>query len=257
MKRALLASVCIVAVAGKAQAQVAVIDPTGLVAQAKQLVETVKEETQGLRSYLTQLQQYATQLQTYATDAEMAANFIHDPSLGAATGLMNLAGVGNSLPVNPMAVMGLVNGFSGSIGGLTGSLGKLQQLSGLVNMTYGANHIYSPTDGSWASQQLNDSGTAVAGTQGSAASLLQDLQNHVPVLQALRDKLSSSTNMKDVADAQGAIQSEIAWTANTQAQLNAIQVAASVQQDNRVQRDNEALSQSFSRFATTYGGLPQ
>jgi len=170
---------------------------------------------------------------------------------------MNLAGVGNSLPVNPMAVMGLVNGFSGSIGGLSGSLGKLQQLNGLVNMTYGANHIYSPTDGSWASKQLNDSGTAIAGTQGSAASLLQDLQSHVPVLQALRDKLASSTNMKDVADAQGAIQSEIAWTANTQAQLNAIQVAASVQQDNRVQRDNEALSQSFSRFATTYGGLPQ
>ena len=134
MKRVLLASVCIIAVAGKAQAQVAVIDPTGLVAQAKQLVETVKQETQGLRSYLTQLQQYATELQTYATDAEMAANFIHDPSLGAATGLMNLAGVGNSLPVNPMAVMGLVNGFSGSIGSLSGSLGKLQQLSGLVNM---------------------------------------------------------------------------------------------------------------------------
>ena len=50
MKRVLLAGVCIIAVAGKAQAQVAVIDPTGLVAQAKQLVETVKEETQGLRS---------------------------------------------------------------------------------------------------------------------------------------------------------------------------------------------------------------
>jgi hypothetical protein len=134
MKRVLLASACIIAVAGKAQAQVAVVDPTGLVAQAKQLVETVKQETQGLRSYLTQLQQYATELQTYATDAEMAANFIHDPSLGAATGLMNLAGVGNSLPVNPMAVMGLVNGFNGSIGGLSGSLGKLQQLSGLVKM---------------------------------------------------------------------------------------------------------------------------
>jgi hypothetical protein len=91
---------------------------------------------------------------------------------------------------------------------------------------------------------------------GRAASLLQDLQS-LRHAAALRDKLASSTNMKDVADAQGAIQSEIAWTANTQAQLNAIQVAASVQQDNRVQRDNEALSQSFSRFATTYGGLPQ
>jgi hypothetical protein len=92
--------------------------------------------------------------------------------------LMNLAEVGNSLPVNPMAVMGLVNGFSGSVGSLSGSLGKLQQLSSLVNMTSGANHVYSPTDGSWSSQQLNDSSTAIAGTQGSAASLLQDLQGH-------------------------------------------------------------------------------
>jgi hypothetical protein len=60
--------------------------------------------------------------------------------------------------------------------------------------------------------------------------------------------------MKDVADTQGAIQSEIAWTANAQAQLNAIQVAASVQDANRIQRDNESLSKSFSEFTTKFGG---
>jgi len=256
MKRFILASVCTLALMGSAHAQLTVFDPSNAVGQAKALVEQIKEETTGLRSFLTQLQQYSTQLQQYATDVEVAANFIHDPSLGAASGLLNLTGVGNSLPINPMVAMGLVNGFSGGIGGLTGSLGKLQQLSGLVNMTFSTNHIYTPTDGSWSSQQLRDSATGIAGTQGSAASLLQDLQNHIPVLQALRDRLSTASNMKDVADAQGAIQSEIAWTANTQAQLNAIQVAASVQDASRVQRDNETLSQSFSHFATTYGGLP-
>lgn len=254
MRNLLFATVAVIALTGTATAQVAVIDPTGLVAQGKQLLETIKEETQGLRSYLTQLQQYATELQTYATDAEMAANFIHDPSLGAATGLMNLAGVGNSLPVNPMAVMGMVNGFAGGIGSLQSSLGRLSQLNGLIASTGSANHIYTPTDGSWSSQQLNDGATSIAGTQGGSASLLQDLQNHVPVLQALRDRLSSATNMKDVADAQGAIQSEIAWTANTQAQLNALQVAASVQGDNRIQRDNEGVSQSFEAFIQKYGG---
>jgi hypothetical protein len=153
-----------------------------------------------------------------------------------------------------MPVMGLVNGFSGGVGSLTASLGRLQQLNGLITATGAANHVYSPTDGSWSSQQLNNSSTSIAGTQGSAASLLQDLQNHVPILQSLRDRLSTATNMKDVADAQGAIQSEIAWTANTQAQLNAIQVAASVQNANRDQRDNEAISQSFNAFVTKFGG---
>jgi Type IV secretion system proteins len=181
-------------------------------------------------------------------------DLIHDPSLGAAMGLMNLAGVGNSLPVNPTAVMGMVNGFSGGVGSLTSSLGRLNQLNGLITSTGSANHVYTPTDGSWSSQQLIDGSTAVAGTQGGAASLLQDLQSHIPILQALRDRLSSATNMKDVADAQGAIQSEIAWTANTQAQLNAMGIAAAAQNANRDQRDNEAMSQSFNAFVTKYGG---
>src|SRR3984957_2395654 len=139
MRRILFASTCIFALTAGARAQVAVIDPTGLVAQAKQLVETVKEETQGLRSYLTQLQQYSTELQTYATDAEMAANFIHSPSLGAAEPLLNLTGVNSAIPITPMSVISMVNGFGGGVTSLSGSIGKLQQLTSLTNSIAGTN----------------------------------------------------------------------------------------------------------------------
>jgi hypothetical protein len=248
MRRILFASTCIFALTAGARAQVAVIDPTGLVAQAKQLVETVKEETQGLRSYLTQLQQYSTELQTYATDAEMAANFIHSPSLGAAEPLLNLTGVNSAMPINPMSVMSMVNGFGGGVTSLSGSIGKLQQLTSLTNSIAGTNRVYQNSTGTWVSQQSIANANAIAGTQGSAMDILQQMQDHIPVLQALRDKLASSTNMKDVADAQGQISSELVWTQNATAQLQAIQVAALVQQDNRQQRADEMMHQSLDSF---------
>jgi len=255
-KKLLFSSVCMLALhCMPASAQVAVIDPTGLVAQAKQLVETINQETQGIRSYLTQLQQYATELQTYATEVEVAANFIHNPSIGAAMGLVNRAGFDNPLPINPEGVLSMINGFGGSLGGLQGAIGKLSQLNGLVSYTFNTNHVYTPTDGLWSSHQLANGATAIAGTQGSAATILQDLQNHIPILQALNERLQTASNMKDVADAQAAIANQAAWATNMQGQLQAIQVAALVQDQNRTQRDNEAISQSFANFAQKYGGL--
>ena len=40
----------------------------------------------------------------------MLVNWVHYPSLGMAMALLNIAGLGNSLPVNPYAVLGLVKG---------------------------------------------------------------------------------------------------------------------------------------------------
>jgi hypothetical protein len=54
--------------------------------------------------------------------------------------------------------------------------------------------------------------------------------------------------MKDVADAQGQISSELVWTQNATAQLQAIQVAALVQQDNRQQRADEMMHKSLDSF---------
>ena len=85
-----------------------------------------KQLAQDAKSYLVQAQSLATQAQQYAAEIEQLNGFIHDPSLGAAMGIMNQQGLGNSLPINPMAVASLTNGYS-SLSTLGGILGKLSQ----------------------------------------------------------------------------------------------------------------------------------
>ena len=80
-------------------------------------------------------------------------------------GLLNIAGLGNSLPVNAYAVLNLVNGRSYGQGGLPEISGVLSSLSSLTAAAYSANHVYTPTDGSWASQELVTNANSIAGEQ--------------------------------------------------------------------------------------------
>jgi hypothetical protein len=241
MRQLLLPSACVALLMGHAHAQgVTVNDPTSLIEQVKSLAQEAK-------GYLLQAQQYSTQLTQLQQQVEEYQAFVHDPSLGAAGMLMNQAGLGNDLPVNPMALASLTNGY-GSLTSLSGVLGHLSQLNGLVNTNFATNHVYSPTDGSWNSQQLNANGNAIAGTQGAAQAAYEDLRNHLPVIQALRDRLATATNPKDVADAQAQLQAETAWTGNLQSEVSVIQVNAQAQADSRVQRDNESLDAGIDSF---------
>jgi type IV secretion system protein VirB5 len=241
MRRMIMAGVCLTALCSQASAQgLLVNDPASILTEAKQLAQEAK-------AYLVQAQQYATQVQQYATEAQQLANFVHSPSLGGAMGLMNQAGLGNSLPVNPYALQNLTSGY-GSLTSLSGVLGKLSQLNGLVSTNYAANHVYSPTDGSFSSQQLIDNGNAIAGVQGGAQSAYADLRTHLPIIQALRDRLTSATNMKDVADAQAQLAAETTWTQNLQSEITAMQVNYQAQKDARQQRDAEAFDQSIDNF---------
>lgn len=233
MKRVLLASACFALLTGQANAQVAVIDPASIMEQVKSLAQEAK-------SYLLQAQQYSTQVTQLEQQVQEYNAFVHDPSLGAAGSLINQTGLGNSLPINPMALASLTNGY-GSLNSLSGALGKLSQLGGLVNSNFATNHVYSPTDGSWNSQQLIANGNAIAGTQGAAQAAYQDLRTHLPIIQALRDRLATATNPKDVADAQAQLQAETAWTGNLQSEISAMDVNYRAQADSRVQRDNESL----------------
>lgn len=79
--------------------------------QLQQYLTEVKTYIGDQLSWVTQASQYATQLQQYANELQMFISFVHNPSLGAAMGLLSAAGLGNTLPVNPYAVVGLVNGF--------------------------------------------------------------------------------------------------------------------------------------------------
>ncbi|MGC2524656.1 MAG: type IV secretion system protein [Stellaceae bacterium] len=238
------------------------IDSAALVEWAKELGNELKSYGLQLQQYagevkswatqnlqwLQQIQQYTTQLQQYANELMMLQNWVHNPSLGAALGLLNIAGLGNSLPVNAYAVLNLIEGRSYGQGGLPEISGVLSSLSGLTAGAYSANHVYTPTDASWASQELISNANSIAGEQGAAQAAVGDLQAHAAALQALRDHLATSSSPKDVQDTQAQIELEEVWTANESAQLTAINAAYAAEKDAREQRANEELDQEFAVF---------
>ena len=177
-----IAALVLIAVAAQpAAAQLFVNDPAVVLGQAKSLLQEVK-------SYGTQIQQYGTQLEQARYELAQLQGFIHDPSLGGAAGLLNQTGLSNSLPVNPSAAAALASGY-GSLTSLSGVLGRLSQLNGLVNTNFNANHVYTCTDTSASCAALNANAQSIAGMQGAAQAAHQDLRNHLPVIQALRERL--------------------------------------------------------------------
>ena len=249
-----------------ARADLPVIDTAALGQWAQQLQNDIKAYALDLQKYageakswatqnlqwLQQVQQYTTQLQQYANELEVFQNWVRNPSLGGALGLLNIAGLGSSLPVNAYAVLNLVNGRSYGQGGLPEISGVLSSLSSLTAGAYSANHVYTPTDASWASQELISNANSIAGEQGTAQAAYTDLQAHAAALQALRDHLVASSSPKDVQDAQAQIELEQVWTVNEAAQLTAINAVYAAQRDAMVQRDNEKLSMDINNFVEAF-----
>ena len=152
--------------------------------------------------------------------------------------MLGQVGIDNPLPVSPYAIQTLLNGQ----GGISGTLGALGTLS---NSSFSTNHVYSPGDGSWASQQLNANGNGIAGAQGAAMQIFQQVSTHYPVIQALRERLLAATTPKDVADAQAQISAEQAWEQNATAQLQSVALLNAAQAQSNQQRQNEKLDQDI------------
>ena len=273
-RRALFAAAAGVALAAGYSARVAadlpVIDTAAVAQLAHQLANDVKAYGLQLQQYagevkswatqnlqwLQQLQQYSVQLQQYTNELTMLQNWVHNPSLGAAMGLLNIAGLGNGLPVNAYAVLNLVEGRSYGASGLPEISGVLSSLSSLTAGAYSANHVYTPTDASWASQELISNANSIAGEQGAAQAAYTDLQAHAAALQALRDHLATATSPKDVQDTQAQIELETTWSTNEAAQLAAINAVYAAQRDALAQRDNEKLAQDLETFAPSANSNP-
>jgi hypothetical protein len=254
MKRFVLATSTSLMLAGafvpKAHADVPVIDVSSIAKQVEQYALQGKAfATQNLQ-WLKQVQQYATQVQQYTTEVDQLTAFVHQPSVGSAMGLLNTAGLGNSLPVSPYAVMNVVNGLGSAGAGGGFDLGRingiLSSLSSMGGSVYTANHVYSPTDGSWNSRQLIANGNALDGTQASALAAYQDYRTHADNLTTLRNQVMASTNPLDMAATQAQIAVEQTWTENANGQMQAVQTAAWTQQQLRQQRDNEEIAQSLA-----------
>lgn len=265
-RRALLGAAASIALAAgyamPARADMPVIDTAAVGQLAHQLANDIKAYGLQLQQYagevkswatqnlqwLQQIQQYTVQLQQYTNELTMLENWVRNPSLGAAMGLLNIAGLGSSLPVNAYAMLNLVEGRSYGEGGLPEISGVLSSLSGLTAGAYSANHVYTPTDASWASRELISNANSIAGEQGVAQAAVSDLQAHAAALQALRDHLTASISPKDVQDAQAQIALEQVWTVNESAQLVAVNAAYAAQRDAMAQRDNEKMNQDITSF---------
>lgn len=223
--------------------------------QLSQYVMQAKQWATENLSWLQQVQQYTLQGEQYVNELQLFMNFYHNPSLGAAFGLLSAAGLTNGLPINPYAMMGLVNGLEYGNGGLGELSGLLGSISGLAGSAWSAVHVYTPTDGSWASQQLVARANGIAGEQGATQQTYQDLRAHAAALQSLRADLASATDTKSVLDITGEINLETTWTQNEAAQLQAITGTYAAQSDSVVQRENERLDCDIEEFINRTTGL--
>lgn len=224
MRRLLLTSALMSSlVAAPARAQVVTIDPSAIA----QLVRQVG----------VQLQQVAQLAQEVEWTSQTFQSWVHNPS-GAAVGLLNQYSMNNPLPVNPSAMLGLINGA----GGLNGALGVLSQFA---NTAYGANHVYTPTDGTWASQQVIANANGIAGAQGIAQQVYAQYSTRYNLVQSLSQQLMASPTPADREYIMGQIQAQQVWAQQAQGQLQAAHLMLIAQQDSRNQQAEEHMLQSL------------
>jgi hypothetical protein len=243
--RILIAAAALVSVtSGYAQAQVPVTDAGSIAQEVISVGQQAKQYALQGEPYLNQIRQLQQQIQQYYA-------FVQNPSLGTAAALINKAGFGNDLPINPAALQGLTSGYSMSLSGLSG---KLQTLSNLANTSYGQNHVYDCTDQSLACQQQRQRAYGLAGISGIAQSAYQDLRDHMPIVQALQARAATATTPAEREEVANALQAELVWNQNLQAQVNAAQVQANADTEHLSQKDNERLSKDINATLSSIPG---
>lgn len=237
MKRATIVGVMLGwLLAPGAHAQIPVTD----VASNLQLIKTYLQD---LKGYAAQLQQLQQEVQTAMATVQTVESLVQNPNLGTAMALMGRVGISNPLPLNPSAVQGLISGRT-NVAGLPGLL------SSLISTQSSTNSVYTCTNGSWACEQQIAAARGIAGSQGIAQGIFQQLGDHIPILQALRDNLATATTPAQRENAMAAIQSEQVWTANAAAQMQSAMMLAAMERDNRAQREDELITQSIDSELT-------
>jgi hypothetical protein len=208
-------------------------------------LQQAKDYLTMLKQYALQAQQYAAQAQQLQTEITQLESFVQNPNLGAAMGLMQLAGLGSAIPVNPYAVQSIVNGS----GGVQGTFGSL---STLMTGSFGTNSVYTCNDGSWACQQAKAAAAGNAGQQGLAMNSIQTLAAHLPVIQALRANLETATDPAKRENAMAALQAETAWGIQENDRLVATNILLTSQQSVRDEQAKEKLSKDLDATIARY-----
>jgi hypothetical protein len=212
-------------------------------------VQAKQWATQNLQ-WAEQIKQYALQGQQYLQEIMLYDNFFHNPTLTGAMGLIGNAGLGNGLPVNSFALMGLVNGFTSFTTGHGNNFGAiagiLNSLSNLSSQVWAANHIYTPTDGSWESQQVIARADAIAAAGGMARQAYDDVHAHGAVIPALQADANAAQDTKSQIDVIAATQIQTLWHLNTLAENEAAFDAFQAQRAALQQREDEKLNQDIT-----------
>jgi hypothetical protein len=86
---------------------------------------------------------------------------------------------------------------------------------------------------------------AIAGAQGVAQQVYQQLGDHFQILQALRTDALNATTPAEREHVMAQIQAEQGWAQNASGQLQAANILLIAEHDNRVQRENEMVDKSI------------
>lgn len=201
----------------KASAQIPVIDAANLAQNLQTAAQSIIAVEQ-LKAQLTQLEQtYA--MFTNPTDI-----------LGMASSLEN------QTLENPMP---LANSMSGLVGGTTAGLGAAATY-------FNQNHVYTPTDGSAASSQLNEDAQAIANIEGIASTNLSAIEQRLQQLPDLESDLNAATSITQVDAINGRIATESQFVQAQEAQAQNLQVLAMEQSESQQQQEREQFVEDMT-----------
>jgi hypothetical protein len=204
----------------KADAQIPVIDAANLAQNLQTAAQSIIAVEQ-LKAQLTQLEQ------TY--------EMFTDP-----TDILNMAaGLENQTLENPMP---LANTLPGLVGGTTAG-------TGAASTYFNQNHVYTPTDGSAASNQLNENAQTIANIEGIASTNLSAIEQRIQQLPDLESDLNAATSITQVDAINGRIASESQFVQAQQAQAQNLQVLAIEQSESQKQQQQEQFDEDQTNLA--------
>jgi type IV secretion system protein VirB5 len=186
MRRALLAGVCVVALAAPARSQMAVFDGANF-------GNTLRSVYQGAQQLQQMEQQIATLRQSLDQQIATLNGLVHLPQneLNQLASTFNTSIIRSPLPGS--------SDLSGIVSGLQGTNNAL---SGLTQQFQSANRIYTPYGGDFSANAMATNASSIAGVQAAVQQLIASAQQHSQALQGIEGQLSGATDAKAVADIQ-------------------------------------------------------
>ena len=197
-----------------AAAQVAVIDSANLA----QNLQTAAQEVIAVEQLKAQLAQLEQTYQMFTNPTNI---------LGMAAGMENQS-IENPMP--------MANAMAGLVGGSAAP-------SGAAASYYNQSHVFTPTDGSAASVQLNANGNSIANIEGIASTNLAAIEQRVQELPNLESDLNTATSITQVDAINGRIAAESQFVQAQQAQAQNLQVLASEQALSQQQQQQEQFDE--------------